>query len=235
MTWFLFTAAVLPALVILRYFRNGDRYAEPWDVTVKTFGLGILIIVPVIILVIILNSLFPVPESSIGRSFYDGVIEAAFPEELFKFCVLYFYCVRNRHFDEPMDGLVYGVTASLGFAAFENLLYVADGGLSVAIMRAFTAVPSHALNGAIMGYFIAHYRFDKTRSGSWLLLALLVPMTFHGLWNFSLFMAAGGQGSGWLLVGPLLLGLQVYIVRRSWVHFDGLQSERAREASSVDD
>ena len=62
--------------------------------------------------------------------------------------------MRNRAFDEPMDGIVYGVVASLGFATLENILFVFNGGMSVAVSRAFTAVPLHAFVGAIMGYYV---------------------------------------------------------------------------------
>ena len=49
-----------------------------------------------------------------------------------------------REFNEPLDGVVYGVCASLGFATLENLYYVyvlADyyqtSSMSLAIIRSF--------------------------------------------------------------------------------------------------
>ena len=62
---------------------------------------------------------------------------------------------RQRHeFDEPVDGIVYGVASSLGFAAMENIRYFALGRLatSVVVLRAFTSVPAHMFFGAIWGY-----------------------------------------------------------------------------------
>ena len=41
-----------------------------------------------------------------------------------KFLIILFYCSRLDEFDEPMDGLVYGATAALGFAMAENFDYV---------------------------------------------------------------------------------------------------------------
>ena len=56
--------------------------------------------------------------------FFQDFIRAAFVEEFFKACVIIFYCTRKTAFDEPMDGVIYGIVASLGFAAYENIDYV---------------------------------------------------------------------------------------------------------------
>jgi RsiW-degrading membrane proteinase PrsW (M82 family) len=87
-------------------------------------------------------------------------LSAAVPEEFFKWLIVVLYCARHKEFDEPMDGLVYGAVASLGFATFENVVYVwvsevsTQAGLQVALARGLTAVPMHASLGAIMGYFV---------------------------------------------------------------------------------
>ena len=88
------------------------------------------------------------------------------PEETFKYLVLTRYSARHRAFDEPMDGIVYGAVASLGFAALENLLYVGSGDLGTAVARAATAVPGHAFTGAIMGYYVGQARFGPLGSAS---------------------------------------------------------------------
>ena len=82
-------------------------------------------------------------------------------------------------FDEPLDGVVYGVAVALGFATLENLLFVARLGLGVAWMRALFAVPAHALFGATMGYYAGRAKFD--RGGKlWRdrALCLLAPSSF---------------------------------------------------------
>ena len=86
--------------------------------------------------------------------------------------IIVFYCTRRTAFDEPMDGLVYGVAASLGYAAWENIDYVFifyrsiwkliyNPSFKVAIFRAFSAVPLHALCGVMMGFLIAETLFEK--------------------------------------------------------------------------
>jgi protease PrsW len=83
------------------------------------------------------------------------------------------------------------VMISMGFATLENILYVIfrDGGSSVAFMRMFTAVPAHAAFAVMMGYFVGLSRFATTKRKSvlYFLLALLLPMTTHGLYDFFIF------------------------------------------------
>ena len=97
-----------------------------------------------------------------------------------------------KDFNEPMDGIVYGVCASLGFATLENFYYVyllADyfntSSMSLAIVRAFSAVPAHAVFGLFMGYFFMKYSFIK--KGDNLLLAFIVPFVLHGSYNFFIY------------------------------------------------
>ena len=99
------------------------------------------------------------------------------------FLILYFYIKRQKHFDKPIDGIVYGATASLGFATFENFDYVFNYAESmeesfiIAGVRSFSAVPMHALCGAIMGFHFGQYIFKKQNVQ--MLLCLLVPILIH--------------------------------------------------------
>ncbi|MHC4329963.1 MAG: PrsW family intramembrane metalloprotease [Planctomycetota bacterium] len=153
-------SAVIPSLLLLRYFYKRDLNPEPRGVLIKTFLLGILIVVPVIIVawpLWLLNSRLDHPMLA---GLYTALLCAAVPEEFFKFLVITRYSARNPAFDEPMDGVVYGATASLGFATLENILYVVRGGWMVAAARALTAVPCHACLGAILGYYVGQGRFN---------------------------------------------------------------------------
>ena len=88
-----------------------------------------------------------------------------------------------------MDGIVYGVAASLGFATYENYDYVFRLAeqwdlvpMDLAIWRSYSAIPMHGLNGCIMGYFIAAYAFSVRKK--YLVLSLLIPYLLHGSYNF---------------------------------------------------
>ena len=66
----------------------------------------------------------------------------AVSEEGAKLFFLKKYSWHQPAFNYMFDGIVYAVFVSLGFAAFENVKYVFDFGLSVAFSRAFLAVPA---------------------------------------------------------------------------------------------
>jgi RsiW-degrading membrane proteinase PrsW (M82 family) len=170
-------SAILPCLLVLRWYVTIDKYAEPPKVLLISFLLGVLAgpIVVVVATILPIYSLATAPEHPIANGLAVAFLAAALPEELVKWLMLRRYCVRHVAFDEPMDGIVYGATVSLGFATIENVGYVvgSEGWFSIAVARAFLAVPSHAASGAIMGYFLARHHFSPTRPQRLLLLSLL--------------------------------------------------------------
>ena len=72
---------------------------------------------------------------------FDAFVLSGFVEELAKWVVLIAAVYHWDEFDEPLDGVVYGVAVALGFATLENFLFVARLGLGVAWQRALFAVP----------------------------------------------------------------------------------------------
>ena len=211
--------AVVPSALILRYFIRRDEFPEPRRAIAITFAWGVASIVPAVLLAF---GLLVAVDAAVGdevtnpwlRGAGIAFFGAAIPEELFKFAVLYFYCRRLNDFDEPMDGIVYGVTASLGFATLENILYVADGGVTVAIVRAFTAVPGHALLGVIMGFYFGLAHFEPRRRRLLLVAAYVSPVIFHGLYNTVLLAPEEGAAIGWALLVFVVLAIEVWYARR---------------------
>lgn len=186
---FIAVSAIVPSLILMAFFHRRDVFPEPPRVLWTTFGLGFLITIPVLAVAWPLDGWVGRVESPLAYGFASAFFVAAIPEELFKFLVLWRYAARHTAFDEPMDGIVYGVAASLGFATLENILYVADGGAPVAILRALTAVPGHAFLGAIMGYLVGQAKFDEGRRRQYLTRALAIPMLLHGAYDTPLLAA----------------------------------------------
>jgi len=197
--------AIAPALLLLWYFTSRDLFPEPRRLIWLTFALGFGAAAPA---ALIGETLF-FPLADLATSPWVASAIIAFPivggiEELSKFGVLYLFCRRWNDFDEPMDGLVYGVAASLGFAAVENWSYVYQSGLETALWRAVSAVPFHGMAGAIMGYYfgLAHFLPDKRRR--YMTLALALPIVLHGAYDYPLILqdllVATGQSAEWLSV-----------------------------------
>src|SRR6266404_6737329 len=133
---FTIASALVPSFLLLGYFRARDLYPEPAKALWATFTLGVAIVVPVLMLDQPLALIVKLFHGPLAHGLADALFTAAIPEELLKYAVVVLFCARHKEFDEPMDGIVYGAVASLGFATFENIAYVAEHGLGVAISRA---------------------------------------------------------------------------------------------------
>ncbi|MEQ1834200.1 MAG: PrsW family glutamic-type intramembrane protease, partial [Candidatus Eisenbacteria bacterium] len=86
--------------------------------------------------------------------FFVVFVGIALVEEGCKYFCLTAAARGDQHLDEPFDWVVYAVAVALGFAAVENLR-VLWLGASVGWVRAWTAVPAHALDGTLMGLRLA--------------------------------------------------------------------------------
>jgi len=145
------------------------------DLVLKTFFLGIFLCIPAGLL----NDLLI---QSPDQSYFAGLTE-----ESLKFIVLYFYIRPKAAFNEPMDAIVYGTIASLGFATLENLTYVYSGSpevdsFTIAVIRAISAIPLHACCGIIMGYFFGLHIFLGSKSA--LIKSLIIPISIHATYNY---------------------------------------------------
>ncbi len=175
--------AIVPSWLLVHYFHDRDLYPEPSRVIWATFGFGALITVPVPIVVFPAMILLPQAEGFVPFAVQQAFLYAAIPEEFFKLLVLLGYSLRQREFNEPMDGLVYGVVVALGFAALENALYSVAAGPVVTIVRGLTAVPAHACMGVIMGYYVGRARFEPKRRGALIVTGYLAATVVHGLYD----------------------------------------------------
>ena len=177
---------IVPSLLILIYFFLSDKFKEPKGTIALVFGLGVLICLPAGII----NEFMEVNFSNIfSERLLYSFLGPAWGEEILKFLILYTIVLKRNEFNEPMDGIVYGVVASLGFATYENYDYVFRlaetwdiDPSQMAIWRSYSAVPMHGLNGCIMGFYFGKYAF--TAEKKYLVLSLLIPFLLHGFYNF---------------------------------------------------
>tara|TARA_R110000850_G_scaffold150497_1_gene273244 strand:+ start:157587 stop:158267 length:681 start_codon:yes stop_codon:yes gene_type:complete len=184
---FLIGLALAPGAVIGLFIWLRDKYdREPLKHMLISFMLGVLCAIPAVIMSLSLGKLIQVDYQNIISVAVFALLVVAFAEEFAKFLVLRFYAYRQKEFNEPFDGIVYGAIISLGFAGIENILYVMDGGMEVGILRMFTAVPAHASFGIIMGYYFGLAWKHKNKAKAYKLKGLLAAIALHGLYNFFL-------------------------------------------------
>lgn len=176
--------ATLPAVTGAFYMYFRDKYEkEPINMAVKAFINGIVSTYIIYALGRTLEILIPHNETP----FFTSFISSSFVEEFVKFVILYCTIWRNKNFNEPLDGIVYAVFLSLGFAWIENLVYVFHpymGGISTGITRAIISVPSHGLFGVHMGYYFAKAKFENEKKYLW--LSFFIPYIVHGVYNYCL-------------------------------------------------
>jgi RsiW-degrading membrane proteinase PrsW (M82 family) len=151
-------AATLPAIVIAIYVYKKDQFPEDKSEVVIAFLLGTSITFFLFFLIPVTEAINDIFFDGYGNIFFLQYFRAATLEESLKFLVLYYYAYKLKNFDEPMDAIVFATTISLGFAAVENIEYVAmadnqQAAFDIAFARAFSAIPLHALCGVIMGLF----------------------------------------------------------------------------------
>lgn len=178
--------ALAPVVIILLFVYTRDKLEkEPLSMLIKALVLGALVPIPVILIGTLLIKIMP-DYNQWWAAFYNAFVVAALTEEGFKFLALFLLIRKSPEFDERFDGIVYAVFIALGFAAIENVMYVYDGGITTGLMRAFTAVPAHALFGISMGYYFALSKFESENTNANLFKALAVPIILHGIYDFIL-------------------------------------------------
>ena len=184
-------AAVVPAVVLMRYVYRQDRVErEPPRLLGGLALQGVYAALAAIVLETlgqsVLNAL--VSQDNPRHVVLTAFLVVAVVEEGTKFFFLYRRTWRDPNFNYRFDAIVYAVFVSLGFAAFENVKYVFSYGLSVALPRAILAIPGHMGFAVFMGWF---YGRAKLRSdlgdglGARVNLALgyLAAVFLHGMYD----------------------------------------------------
>ena len=231
------TAAVAPALLILwLVVAAGERPGPPLKVwTAFALGAGSILLLGIIRAPF--ANLFDAPTDPWLAQAQHALFGVALPEESVKILAIAAVSLRRRPFADPMDTVVYGAAAGLGFAAYENLAYLvehADIWRALAALRSVLTVPFHGSLGVIAGAYLAiarsgtapgAHRFhrDWARLSSYALM-LAGPVALHAAFDFPLLMLQQDTGIDpsarlWLgaasiLVGFSSIGFAMRLVRR---------------------
>ena len=149
-------AAVLPAIILLRYIYRHDTIEK------EPPGLLFVLILMGVVAALIAGVLESIAQAALnflvdpGSSVYTillAFLVVAAVEEGTEYWLLKRRTWNHPAFNYRFDGIVYAVFVSLGFAGYENIQYVLHYGLSVALPRALLAVPGHMSFAVCMGVF----------------------------------------------------------------------------------
>ena len=192
-------AAVAPALLLLWLVIAADERPGPPVRVWAAFLLGAASISLLGAARAPFTSLLAITDNPQLALALRSVLGIAAPEEIVKILAIVAVSRRRQPSADPMDTVVYGAAAGLGFAAYENLAYLVqhpDMWRSLAVLRSVLTVPFHGALGVIAGAYLAiarsgtalgahrHHR-DWARITTRLSI-LLVPLVLHSGFDFPL-------------------------------------------------
>ncbi len=222
-TILLVLAALLPAIILCIYVFKKDRVEkEPVGLLLLLLGLGVLSCFPAAkiegLLFGIIDTVFEPFTFEEGGLLYmnstpfrfyhicENFIGVALVEEGLKWLILFFVTRNNKNFNYLFDGIIYAIFVSLGFAAYENILYVTEYGFGNALMRGILSVPGHMFFAVFMGYYYSTWNIHNiakkleadfaekgiisvrypVSSAKYLIYSLLIPVLAHGFYDYAL-------------------------------------------------
>ncbi len=188
----LIAAAVIPAIVLLKYIYNKDKLEhEPSGLLRSLVLYGAISTAIAAVLEVVGSAILSMffEEGSLAYNLVMFFCIVGFAEEGAKYLVM-----KKRTWNEPafnctFDGVVYATYVSLGFALWENISYVISFGFATAVVRAITAVPGHACFGVFMGAYYGAAKYmekqgNAEESKKLRRLAVILPALIHGLYDF---------------------------------------------------
>lgn len=211
--------SIIPIIIIAYAVYKIDVDKEPKTVLKKIFIASIVIGLIGGILSYYLTKLLD--SLQIYSAFVYNVIRYVFIigliEEICKFIPAKFIGMNSKHHTSFYDTLLYFVFAGLGFACFENIMYVMSFTVKTAFVRGVLSVPGHILFSVILGLFIAIANREKLKNNNkntdrtiiFTTLGFTISSVTHALFNIALTLKVG-----WLkaLIVTLLYLVGIYLV-----------------------
>src|SRR5262249_2342712 len=195
-----------------------------WRVLGVIFALGALATIPALALNLAGQGLFMDFFGVTQRSRILTLLFVIGPvEELLKLLVVYFYAYRRKEFDEPLDGVIFSATAALGFAAVENVIYLARNDPTLVLLRGPLSNPGHALFSALWALSRSNAKASPDLSRERAPIGargFLLASLLHSLFDLSLLAAAELNKSFFGLLIAMMVALFFWARSRIKFHTD---------------
>lgn len=205
----LLVLSIAPIVIFANMIYKRDFDKEPKSILIKLFLCGVGSTFLTLIITKLLTSI--IPFFGFNYTELDAIelipyvfIGVALIEEFSKWIFVYKLEYNDNEFNHLYDGIVYAAFVSLGFACFENILYVMQSGITTAILRAFLAIPGHLCDGIMMGYYLSMAKLamcnnHKSLSKKNLILSLIIPTVAHGIYDYLIFASTVTDNSLFLI------------------------------------
>lgn len=200
-----FLGGVLPAMAWLYFLlREDSRCPEPPPLLFTAFVTGMLA-VP-----------FALPLETLWRDYAQTafvgcsvaalctpiIIGWSIIEETLKYGLVALMILWRKDVDEPIDLVIYLLTAALGFAALENVLFLlvpfASGdvlaGLTTGNLRFIGSTLLHVMASSVIGFALAFtFRMARPVYATAAAIGLILAIALHAVFNFFIIQGDGSQ------------------------------------------
>ena len=200
--------SIFPVIFIAGLLYLLDKEKEKFGAMIKYYLLGLLSAIIAVIAELVLGIIIPEDSTNLFIIAIHAFFIIAASEEIAKFICLKLGLLFEKSYDNFYDSIIFATAVSLGFAGIENVLYVlASSSITTSIgtglMRAFLAIPGHAIFAIYMGFFLDKAMEAKMkRKGrfGYTMLAIILPIILHGTYDFFCFSIAVVNSSIYLLM-----------------------------------
>ena len=220
--------AILPAIILMVYVYRQDKVEpEPPALLWKLVGMGVLAGLLSMILERIGTTVLDLRMPDQSGSLYtliSAYLVIAVVEEGTKYGLMALNTWNHPAFNYRFDGIVYAVFTSLGFAAFENILYGFSYGIGTLATRAFLSVPGHMAFAVIFGIFYGHAKqnanrayyepFRRVLSVLQIIIGYALSVLFHGTYDACLMLGTSTSTLIFILSVVLIYVVIFIVIRR---------------------
>ncbi len=186
-------AGVIPSLIWLIFWLAEDEHPEPKKLIFLTFIFGMATVPFVIFAQELIGWFINLPTvTNVGIAGLITIIVWALIEESAKFFAAYYAGLRKKENNEPIDPLIYMISAALGFAALENSLLMIvplfDGNITLGVitsnMRFIGPTLLHVVSSSTIGLFIAFSYYKKKKiKMHYTLIGIILATILHSVFN----------------------------------------------------
>lgn len=205
-------SALAPGIFWFWVFTKGKSYRPaPRRLMAVTFFLGMLSVIPAGLIESVLIDEDSFMETATIGAFAAAMFFVVGPvEETSKFLAVRLHAFRTPYLQEPLDGMMYGAAASLGFASAENILYASTFGPEVILVRGPLSTLAHLVFGSLWAVTLTRPGGTGAHTRLRTLAGLAMAAALHGMFNVFAFSPWG------IAPAVLLVALGIVFVVRSF-------------------